>query len=76
MLACGRAAGNEPSSPRVLLNAILLASARLCWRFLGVLLAEACDRRVRTAEDARPAVLGVPFLAPCCQAPTPPSHRA
>ena len=52
---------NEPSSPRVLLNAILGLLLGLLLAFLGVLLAEAMDSRVRTAEDAV-EVLDVPFL--------------
>jgi chain length determinant protein EpsF len=52
---------NEPSSPRVGLNLILGILLGLLLAFIGVLLAEVMDARVRTAEDAV-EVLDVPFL--------------
>lgn len=52
---------NDPSSPRVLLNAALAVLLGLLLAFGTVLGLEALDARVRTPEDAV-ALLGVPLL--------------
>ena len=52
---------NDPSSPRIGLNLLLALLLGLLLAFVGAMLAEAMDARVRTAEDAV-EVLDVPYL--------------